>query len=377
MWEFKGKHPTLNGLTGSTGKRAQRANEPERETILLNRLYKYSLICFLAIIATAALADGESEPITISGKASSSEIFIGDQFTFELRVDWQKGYSVLKVEPPLELGKFEILEVKPVKQVSEKSGRFSRIYSFTLSTYDIGGFEIPPFTVTYKMPSGGEKTAQSQPIKIKVNSIPHTAADTHDIRPAKSPMDIPPKPYLRNFLIGIATVIMLLGLITYFVRRYTLAKKTRAPQEWVPPRPIEELAMEDINALEHSALLAQGKLKEFYSRASEIVRIYLGRRYRINAIDLTSFELLQALEGNGIGDLILKVLGQFFERCDLVKFAKHRPPEPEHASTLEKARLIVKETTPSPVGQPQETPPGESSSCTPAVTEIVGEEVNV
>ena len=319
---------------------------------------KHLSILLVITVSLVGWANDTSEPITISGKASSSEIYIGDQFTYELRVDWEKGYQVLKVEPPLELGRFEILEVKPAKEVSKGGERFSKIYSFVLSTYDIGEFEIPPFTITYKTPSGKVKKALSHPIKIKVKPIPHTAADTHDIRPAKPPIDIPPKPYLRNFLLALALAIIVVGLIGFFVRRYILAKRASAPEEWVPPRPIDELALEELDALANSALLAQGKLKEFYSRASEIIRIYLGRRYHVNAIDLTSYELLRALEGNGIEDSVLKILERFLERCDLVKFAKHRPSDEEHDATLEEARLIVRETTPKPIeAHSPETPP--------------------
>lgn len=288
------------------------------------------------------------DPIVISGKASSSEIFIGDQFTYELKVEWQKGYEFLQLEPPLEMGKFELLEVKPQILSDKKEGENARIYSYTLSTYDTGEYEIPAFTITYKTPSGEEKKAQSQPIAITVKPILHTAEDTYDIRDIKAPFGIPAKPYLRNFLIGIGLVILVLAASAYFIRRYFLAKRRKEPEEWIPPRPIEELAMEEIDALEKSTLLSEGKIKEYYTGISEIIRVYLGRRYRIKAIDLTSYELLCVLEEKEIKDEVFKTLEGFFDTCDLVKFAKFKPEEPLHSAILEKARLIVNETTPVP-----------------------------
>jgi hypothetical protein len=309
-------------------------------------------ICFvfiaLFLLPLILLGQEEKEPITISGKASSSEIFIGDQFTYELKVEWQKGYEVLQVEPPLEMGKFELLEVRPQTASDKKGFENTRIYTYTLSTYDTGDFEIPSFTVTYKTPEGEEKKAQSQPIAITVKPILHTAGDNFDIRDVKAPFSIPAKPYLRNFLIGAGAFVLILAVALYLIIRHLFGKKQQAPVEWIPPRPIEELAMEDIQALEISSLLAEGRIKEYYSRISEIIRVYLGRRFKVNAIDLTSYELLCTLEDKEIRDEVFKILEGFLDTCDLVKFAKYKPEEAVHTAITEKARLIVRETTPSP-----------------------------
>ncbi|MBN1900673.1 hypothetical protein JW926_05020 [Candidatus Sumerlaeota bacterium] len=314
------------------------------------RSHKTALVLFFILSASLlSWAQEAKEPITISGRASSSEISIGDQFTYELKVEWREGYEVLRVEPPLEMGKFEILEVKPEILSGKKGTENARIYAYAISTYDTGEFEIPAFTVTYKTPAGEEKTAQSQIIKINVKPILQTAEDTRDIRDIKSPLSIPAKPYLRNFLIGSGVLLLVLLIAAYLIRRHLLSRKKREPEEWVPPRPIEEIALEEIATLEKSSLLEEGKIKEYYTRISEIIRVYLGRRYRVNAIDLTSYELLRALEEKEIHDEAFKILEGFFDTCDLVKFAKFKPDQSLHRAVMEKARFIVKETTPAPV----------------------------
>jgi len=315
---------------------------------------KYFIALFFLLGTLILPAQEEKDPIVISGRTSSTEILLGDQFTYELLAEYDKGYKVLQVEPPLELGKFEILEVKPATREEKKGDRLFKSYSFTLSTYETGEFEVPAFSVTYMTPSGAEKKAQTQPIKIKVREILKTAEDTHDVRDIKRPLDILPKPYLRNFLIATLAGILILGTIVYLVRRHILAKRKQEPEEWIPPRPIEELALEELDALERSPLLAAGKIKEYYSRLSEIVRIYLGRRFHINIIDMTSYETLHALEDKDIREGIHKLMEDFFDTCDLVKFAKYRPQDTEHGRTMEQARLVVRETTPKPVIQTPE-----------------------
>jgi len=341
---------------------------------MIARRITYCAIPVLFLIAAMFAIAGNAEdnaaemkdPIVISGRADSTEIFIGDQFTFELRVDSREGIEVTNVEPPMELGQFEILEVNPSTETSRREGLTSRIYSYLLSTYDTGEFEIPPFTVSYKTPSGESKKAFSRPIAIKVNPIAKTAEDTTDIRDIKSPIRIEPKPYLRDFLILVLAVLVAGALALFFILRYLRARREREPEVWIPPRPIEELALEELDALEKSGPPTEGKIKEYYTRASEIVRIYLGRRFHVNAIDLTSYELLQILEEKPIPDGTMNRMEGFFELCDLIKFARHRPEDDVHSSTLEKARLIVRETTPA-APSPSEPEEREDSAPEPAL----------
>jgi len=326
---------------------------------------KYILLLLILILALPLFAEIREDPLLISAKTDSTEIFIGDQFNYSLTLEWEKGYEIVQVEPPLEMGKFEILEVQPSSGEMKKGERYTKTYSYTLSTYDTGDYEIPPFTITYRDPSGEIIKAESQPIKITVKPILHTAEDTHDIRDIKDPLDIAPKPYLRNFLIGLALVLIVLGAVIFLIIRHTLSRRKEQPKIWAPPRPIEELAMEDLVALENSSLLEKGKIKKYYTRASEILRIYIGRRYSINAIDLTSYELMRALENRDLKKEIMACLEDFLDICDFVKFAKFRPPENEHKATLEKARFIIRETTPQPMPQKEANSvksPGDTSN---------------
>lgn len=306
------------------------------------------LACVLLFALCIFGAQAEREPIEISGTASVSEMTIGDHITYELRVEWDKGYEVLQIEPPAELGQFEIIDVKQAVEEKRKDGRSSKTQTFTLSTYETGEFEIPSFKVAYQTPQGEKKEGQSQPIKIRVKPVVRTAEDKNDVRDIKSPLVIASKPYLRNFLIVAGGALLLLAIIAYMIYRRIQARKLRITEEDIPKRPAWELALEDLDALEQSPFIAEKKFKEFYTRAADILRIYLGRRYRINAIDLTSWELLCVLEAINVEENARTILERMLNRCDLVKFAKHIPQEAEHAATLEEGRRVVRMTTPAP-----------------------------
>ncbi|HOE62852.1 MAG TPA: BatD family protein [Candidatus Sumerlaeota bacterium] len=306
-------------------------------------------VLFFALCIFGARA--ETEPIEISGAASVSEMFIGDHIIYELRVEWDKGFEVLQIEPPAELGQFEILDVKQAVEEKRKDGRFAKTQTFTLSTYETGEFEIPAFKVFYQTPQGEKKTGESQPIKIRVKPVARTAEDKNDIRDLKSPLIIAPKPYLRNFLLITGGALFLILLFAYIIYRKIQARKLRWLAEETPKRPAWELALEDLDALENSLLISEKRFKEFYTQAADIVRIYLSSRYRINAIDMTSWELLCALDDTNMDAAARSLLERMLNRCDLVKFAKYIPQEAEHSATLDEARQIVRMTTPAPEPQ--------------------------
>ncbi len=78
---------------------------------------------------------------------------------------------------------------------------------------------------------------------------------------------------------------------------------------------------------------------------TEILRIYLDRRYHISSLEMTSFETLECLYKNGFEkDVNYDLLDQLFKLADLSKFAKYKPADTINIKALEDARLFVKNT---------------------------------
>jgi hypothetical protein len=77
-----------------------------------------------------------------------------------------------------------------------------------------------------------------------------------------------------------------------------------------------------LDALEAEALGEQGRGREHWFRLSEAVRDYLGAVTGVNALDLTTEELLAALERQSDPRLPLEPLRRFSTTADLVKFAR-------------------------------------------------------
>jgi hypothetical protein len=335
-----------------------------------------ALLMLLLLVSPLPVAAQQEEPIVITAQADKQEMRIGDTLTCTITVEWQKGVEVKTVEPSEKLGTFEIQNVQELPAKKIGAGRFRKVFTYTLSTFDTGDFEIPSFRVNYTTSDGKEKQADSQPLHISVKGVVNTSDQQTDVRDIKPPLSIPADMRLLTILIIAVLAILLGGAVFWFYIRKRLLARRAAPGEWIPPKPIEELAYDDLNALEASDLLAQRRLKEYYTRLSEIIRVYLGRRFRFPALDMTSFETLHRLSDFINDTQILELIEGVFEECDLVKFAKHVPPDEISHAAVTRARRIVALTTPQPVTEEHEAAPAQVTDAAPTTVSAESKEKN-
>jgi hypothetical protein len=114
------------------------------------------------------------------------------------------------------------------------------------------------------------------------------------------------------------------------------------------------VALEALAELEASPLLAHGQVKEYHIAASDILRTYVEERFRVEALEMTTREVLQGLADIGADASFRVGLRNFLEACDMVKFAKVRPDAEASHAALELGRRIIVESVPAPEGESQE-----------------------
>jgi hypothetical protein len=215
-------------------------------------------------------------------------------------------------------------------------------WAFELMTIDTGTVFVPPlaFGYTLKGDTVGKKAfANSLAFQVAGVTVPKDA----DIKDIKPPMSAPWKwediwPFL---LLAVAAAI---GI--YLYRRYR--KKKGLEPETEPEAPAiapHVRALGELRALEERQLWQQGKVKEYYSEATEIVRRFFEGRWNIPALEMTSDEILLALRDTPDAAQLRETLGTFFVRADLVKFAKSQPTPEDHQDELKAAYAIVRAMT--------------------------------
>jgi hypothetical protein len=173
------------------------------------------------------------------------------------------------------------------------------------------------------------------------NAISSLAAQgTNDLRDIKPPVEIPSGWAWLWWTLGIIAA----AVVVILVWRYW--RKRRAEVSAVPVIPPHVRARQKLQ----EALALIGQPREFCILVSDTIRWYLEERFSFHAPERTTEEFLYELRNT---NLLLpdqkESLGEFLKRCDLVKFAKWEPAEPELRDLHDSALRLVEETEPSPV----------------------------
>jgi len=173
------------------------------------------------------------------------------------------------------------------------------------------------------------------------------AAVAQDIRDIKPPIAITSVwEWVGWVLAGLAIIV--LGV---FVWRWWQKRRSEIPME--PPVPAHLRAKQKLQ--EALALLARPK--PFCILVSDTIRSYLEEQFDFHAPERTTEEFLHELQATDLVSPEQKEsLGQFLESCDLVKFARYEPGEPELRELHDSAVRLVEETVPKPELPQTETP---------------------
>ena len=171
-----------------------------------------------------------------------------------------------------------------------------------------------------------------------------SASVPQDIRDIKPPVPIPNVWEWIGWVLGLLAVLAIL----YFTWRYWQKRRSQIPME--PPVPAHLRAKQQLE--EALALIAQPK--PFCILVSDTIRAYLEEQFDFHAPERTTEEFLRELSTTDLLSPEQKEsLGQFLESCDLVKFARYEPGEPELRELHGSAVRLVEETEPKEVQSPE------------------------
>lgn len=165
------------------------------------------------------------------------------------------------------------------------------------------------------------------------------SAIMNDIRPLKAPVEITGGFPLVAFLILVLAFTAAIAVFIYFKRRKQAVTATENPL-----KSPEEIAMEELQALREKNLAGKGMIKEYYIEISDIIRKYIEGKFRVSALDRTTWEIYQEMRDKKIQRQSTARIKDFLEGCDMVKFAKYIPDQKEIEDAYNKAKEIIEIT---------------------------------
>lgn len=294
----------------------------------------------LSVMLCCAWAAAGAQSIAASAIADTLAMRIGEQIRLRIELKHDKAFDWSPVLIPDSLGPFEVVGRNAWSK--QNSGRnIIHRQSLLITCFDSGTKVVPALSFSFQQ-GASMQTTKSEAIAIQVHGV---AVDSLALKPIKAPVPSPLRfrevaPYLAMAaIIGMG----IWGIIWY--RRYLRRKRLQpvyVPP--APPTPAHIWAQMQLDDLQSRNLLERGEDKAFYAWLSEIFRGYIERRYGLQALELSSSELLDALpelmpapELNGMAKKLLL-------QADLVKFAKRRPTTDEGQEDITRVRMFVEKT---------------------------------
>lgn len=327
------------------------------------------------IIALAALLPGSSAfaapAVKVKATLDSAQMLMGNVTAVRLDiVDRTDAPSQLVIDKSAMPAEVEPLDWVEGDTADLGNGLVEIKRALLVQSFDSGVYTIPPFLLI-----SGPDTVRSNQLTLKV--LPADVSKLEDIHPLAPTAEFESKWYdfLPDWLtdywlwILLSLVVIAGGVCAYLILTKKVAVNILPQKKRLPPY---EIAMQKMQALREAQLCEHGQEKEFYTTLIDILREYLQYRFGINAMEMTSSQIIKALSKNADTRMPSEYMKKVVEIADFVKFAKVRPLPDDNVRSFNNAMRFIEETKPAP--EPEENPDGAPSAADAEKGKVPGKE---
>jgi len=279
-----------------------------------------------------------AEAVGVTAKAVPARATLGEDIRIFVSVERPRLYSVELDPKSLSLSPFEVKNVER-SPVTQGKNRIRETFIITVTAFELGDLKVPPIPIRFVDAKSKPGVVRTDSLAVKIVSVGKKPWDKEDIRPIKGPISFSLARW-RDFFFGLAAFILTAVLLV------RIGLRLRKAMDFESRLPCDRRALLELERLRNRGDLEQKRLKEYYSGLSDILRRYFERRYGIQALELTTHELIpilkEKIDDRGVTDTVEKIL----DRCDLAKFAKYDPGYAEGQESENSLRDAVEKTKP-------------------------------
>ena len=271
----------------------------------------------------------------------SAAILIGEQTVLHLTVtaDQDRPVQVVIPNDTLMAG-VEVLNLSKPDSTMIENNRMVIKQDVLITSFDSSLYLLPPLKVI-----DGTDTVYSNQVALKVSTLPvnvENPEEFFDIKQVWKPPFVLADYY--PIIIGILLVLLLAALAWYIWKRMRERKSLIPFKKEEPKLPPHEQAIKELDEIKQQKLWQQGRSKEYYTLITETLRRYMVDRFGINAMEMTSDEILALIKQTTEAQSVYDNLRQILSLADFVKFAKMNPLPDENDLSLMNAYLFVNQT---------------------------------
>ncbi len=272
----------------------------------------------LVILWLSVAMVGQAQEVRVEARMDSLAILIGEQVGMTLTVEAKDGASVVMPtwkEREMVTPGVEVAEVM-ADDTTRVDGRMKIERKVLLTSFDEDAYMIPAMKVNVE-----GRDYETNPLALKVLTVDVDTLNLDAFFPPKDVQDNPFEWEEWKGLFYVSIVIFLLiamGLYVYI--RYKQNKPIVSRIMVVRHVPAHQKALKEIERIKEDR--SREDQKTYYTRLTDTLRGYIEERFGFNAMEMTSGEIIEALQRGGDARMLDELRG-LFEVADLVKFAKH------------------------------------------------------
>jgi hypothetical protein len=300
------------------------------------KFFNYIIVLILFLTFSA-----KSQEITATLTNDTNNVLIGEQIKLKIDVNFKNVKNIVFPIFADTIGKLEIVELFPVDTVRVNNKIESLSKKFIVTCFDSGSYETMPFVISYEtIIDSNIRITQTNSLTLNFSTI-QVDTNQSSLKDIKPPIQIP---FGFDDLLPYIGIVLLVSIM-YYVVIYVFGKKRVKNDKTMPkydPRiPADLEAIEQLQRLERENVWQRGDYKQYHSRLTDILRVYIHRRYHLNALEMTSGELIEELNRYEQNVNAMNVISNILNVADLAKFAKYEPSVEENVNSMKNAFIYI------------------------------------
>lgn len=308
---------------------------------------KKVIYTFISIVIMFSAINASAGNTLITSKLDSTLLLMGKKTAIHLEIVQDKGAKGFLINDVVDtLNAFvEVAERLHADTTDLGNNREQINRDIIIQSFDSGMYIIPAFKYVI-----GKDTFLSNTLTLKVLPVKvDTLTTINDLKPVEEPpfffSDYLPEFLVKYWWLILLIILLIAGGIYAYIRWFKKGEVPFVKKQEVYIPPYDEAIMK-LTQLKSEKLWEAGQDKEYYTRLTDILRIYLNRRFEINAMEMTTGQIMDVLRKNEETFAVNDQLNKILDMADFVKFAKMRPLPEDNEVAYQRAVNFVNETKP-------------------------------
>ena len=281
-----------------------------------------------------------------SGRTTADTIVVGQPFDYQLSLTINKDYYVEWMQFGDTLSKaIDVISVEDVTTTPiNNSDNVIMTQNLKLTSFDTGYVYVPEIAVTYSksLQDSIRHTLRTDEKELYVTTV---AVDTTQaFRPIK---DVIKQGYTAKEVLPWVAIVIAIGGLVYLIIYLNKHKKQKVvvvEEKKKPTIPAIITARAKLNEMKDNELWNSAKTKDYYTDLTDIAREYLEGQFEIDAVEMTSDEIMEAVNELNLNNLTKAKLQDTLTTADFVKFAKANPTTEQNKQSFSDINSFVEDS---------------------------------